>query len=671
MRKVRNQLMLLPVIFLILGILIISIVRNLENKQLFDFMVSYRQEEEKSINSLFEFKKSVIIKVVNDYTYWDEMVNYVVSPNKQWSTYNLDTFPDNFDMDYLWILKNNKQLVYSKAKDNNAMNFPVDTKYFEEFKKEKIFHFFIYKSGKFLEIAGSTIHKTNDSNHEKQPYGYFIVAKNIDSRYIEELENFLGVSVKINLDYRKLRHVDPDEIVIYKKVYDFEGNVTAVFEFETNNNFYKSFKESGELEIYVMAIFSIIILFIFMFGVYFFVQYPLTSVIKSLKEKNTGYLKRTKTQKTEFGVIAKLIEDFFAQKNQLNKYGFALESSSSMVVITDIYGNVEYVNKMFTDITGYTMDDVKGENMRFMKSDYHPKEFYENMWETILQGYLWKGEFYNKKKNGELYWELASITSLRNEKGEIANFIATKEDITYLKEIENQLHQLIVTKDKFLSIIGHDLKNPFGSFIGIVELILEDLKDLSYEQIEEYLRLVYEPSKQGFNLLENLLTWAKTQTSGGIELSPEDVYLNLLIEENLVLLKTLATNKNIIINFISKGDYFVKADKNMVRTIVRNLINNALKFTSDGGWINIEINEAGDFYMIEISDNGIGIKKDDLSNLFQVHSNMIRTGTRGEVGSGLGLVLCKEFVEANGGTLWVESEVGKGSSFKFTLPKSV
>ena len=238
-----------------------------------------------------------------------------------------------------------------------------------------------------------------------------------------------------------------------------------------------------------------------------------------------------------------------------------------------------------------------------------------------------------------------------------------------LKENEAHLRELVATKDKFFSIIAHDLKSPFNSILGLSNLLVEQIQEKNLEGIEEYARIIQKSSTTVFNLLMNLLEWARSQT-GRMEFSREYIELGSLINEVIELSNESAHQKSIKIIKELPRNLLVFADKAMINTILRNLISNAIKFTHPGGLIIVSAEKELDELKISISDNGIGIKKEAIGKLFRIDENNIRMGTQNEIGTGLGLILCKEFIEKHRGKIWVESEIGKGSKFYFTIPKN-
>jgi PAS domain S-box-containing protein len=270
-------------------------------------------------------------------------------------------------------------------------------------------------------------------------------------------------------------------------------------------------------------------------------------------------------------------------------------------------------------------------------------------------------------KSGKIKYVLEKCHTEYNELGNPILSIGTVSDITELKEKENKLQEAIETKDKFLSIIAHDLRSPFNTLLGFSEVLMKEHKEYGVEEREKMIKLVNLSANMAFNLLENLLSWSLSQF-GKIKFSPEKLNLKTLLLGILDGLQQLAYRKNIQIleTFFVEAVCF--ADKNMIATIFRNLISNAIKFTNRNGTITIAAEKENGFLEISVTDTGVGIPKERIDDIFCINKNISTKGTVGEKGSGLGLILCKDFVERHGGKIRVKSEIGKGTSFIFTIP---
>ncbi len=233
-------------------------------------------------------------------------------------------------------------------------------------------------------------------------------------------------------------------------------------------------------------------------------------------------------------------------------------------------------------------------------------------------------------------------------------------------ERTQKLQETLDAKNKLFSIIAHDLRNPFNTLLGFAYLILHQIDQSDKNQIIKYAKTIHSSAQNIFNLLTNLLEWARTQT-GSIEVKIEKTNMNTVIKENLKIYDEIANIKSNKLIFEAKEDFFVQADLNMLNTILRNLLYNAIKYTKEGE-ILISLAEEGKMCKITIADSGIGIEKERLNNLFKIGNTLSTKGTDKEKGTGLGLHICKEFLTLNNGTIEVESEVNKGSKFSFTLP---
>ena len=481
----------------------------------------------------------------------------------------------------------------------------------------------------------------------------------------------------------------------------------------------------------------------------------------------------------------------------------AIEQSPVTTVITDIKGNIEFVNPKFTETTGYTAEEAIGKNHRILKSGYTPGHLYKELWDTILSGKNWHGEFQNRKKNGELYFESAVISPVKNDDGNIIRFLALKQDITQRKITEEKLriseerfetlveHSRVITwevdanglytymsdvcravigytpeditgrmhfydihpeenreafrsaafavfekkvafrgleneietkngetvwvstngipildadgnlkgykgtdtditerkkgeeeimnmnkelielnseKDKFFSIIAHDLRGPFNGFLGLTNIFASELSKMNLEDIQKLALMMKNSANNLYQLLENLLEWSQMKRGLSVT-NPKQFSLKKIICENILLLNEMSSKKEITINSDIQGDLQVFADKYMIESAFRNILSNAIKFTDKGGIISVSAKLTADNLVeLSVSDNGIGMNKERMENLFRLDVNTNRKGTDGEASAGLGLLICKEFLEMNRGQLSIESKEGKGSTFRFTLP---
>jgi len=259
---------------------------------------------------------------------------------------------------------------------------------------------------------------------------------------------------------------------------------------------------------------------------------------------------------------------------------------------------------------------------------------------------------------------------INNYAGRISKITERIKTRKILEESETKLRQLNADKDLFISILSHDLRSPFNNLLGLSEILTEDIRKLAIGEIEDIAISINKTARNTYILLEDILLWARTH-QGKIPFKPQQLSLTEVCDDTLKTLIPNAKAKNITINYSTADHINVFADIDMLKIVLRNLVSNAIKFTNNGGVININAEQSHSNITISVSDNGIGIPSDNIANLFDIGQFLTTKGTADEKGTGLGLLLCKEFVEKHGGKIWVESEVGKGSDFKFTLPISV
>jgi signal transduction histidine kinase/ActR/RegA family two-component response regulator len=236
-----------------------------------------------------------------------------------------------------------------------------------------------------------------------------------------------------------------------------------------------------------------------------------------------------------------------------------------------------------------------------------------------------------------------------------------------LNKKNEYLEVLNKTKDRLFSIIGHDLRSPLAGIGSLLDLVSLETGENDYSRIKEYTTLMKKSASTVIDLLDNLLNWSRSQNNS-LHIKNESFSINKLIEDNLDFFGNVIRLKNIEISYIkNETEMLVVADMMMITTVLRNLLNNAIKFTPMYGRITVSAKQAGEYVEISVSDTGIGIEEDNKDKLFNFTTNISTYGTEGEKGTGLGLVLCRDFVEKNGGTIWFESEYGKGSTFYFTV----
>ena len=356
-------------------------------------------------------------------------------------------------------------------------------------------------------------------------------------------------------------------------------------------------------------------------------------------------------------------------------YRILVENSlQAMLIVQEM--KIIFANPKMEKLSQYTFNELQKKGRRWINLLIHPDDFrraannihraFDQMEEKARHKYQ------IIRKDGAVRW-METLTSIVDLKGKPAMLIVAI-DITERIEAENKLLdsesrllELNSMKDKFFSIIAHDLKNPMGSILGFSNLLNEAYENLTEKQRKDYIKNLCVSSENAFKLLQNLLEWSRTQT-GNIDYHPQKIMLDGVINEVLKLMAPVFESKHIELIHAIPKKVMVWADANMIRVVIRNLLSNALKFTHPNGRVEIKIVPGNEKVEIQIIDNGVGISKNNQRLLFRIDNHLKTVGTNKEQGSGLGLLLCKEMVEINRGSIRLESQLGKGSSFIFDIP---
>lgn len=362
-------------------------------------------------------------------------------------------------------------------------------------------------------------------------------------------------------------------------------------------------------------------------------------------------------------------------ENEIKKLSKVFLEGTNPTFIEDLSGHIQEMNNEAVNFYGFSREELVGKSIKLLV----PDEKHEKIDELInlcLEGKLVRDvEGLLRKKDGSKIPVLMTLSLLTDEENNPFAISSIASDITELKNIEKELtkskaaaESANATKDKFFKIISHDLRGPFNTIIGFSNLLNEEYDSLNDLRRKECIKHINMSSIYSFNLLENLLTWARTQTDE-ITINKEELNLKKLVETAISTALLLADSKNISVNNNVQPELILSIDKNTALTFIRNIVNNAIKFTHKGGSITIDSHVNDDSISLHITDTGVGISPEVIDQLFQIGKDISTNGTNNEKGTGLGLILCKEFVERNGGSITVKSEVNKGSEFIIVLPR--
>jgi PAS domain S-box-containing protein len=394
------------------------------------------------------------------------------------------------------------------------------------------------------------------------------------------------------------------------------------------------------------------------------------AIRRALQEKHLIRLRRQVEQD-----LARKIEELTATLKDLADQKFALDQHA-IVAVTNVQGTITYVNEKFCAISQYSREELIGQNHRIVSSGYHPKEFFQQMYQTIGGGQVWHGEMRNRAKDGSIYWVDATIVPLLGADGKPRQYIAIRADITERKQAEKEIQKLNdelgqrvvelarsnADLEQFAYVASHDLQEPLRMVAAYTQLLAERYRGKLDENAGKYIGYASEGALRMQSLIQDLLMFSRVGRNGGA-CGPVDC--EAAMEEILLSLEPAIRESSAVVTHGALPT--VWADRSRMTQVLQNLIGNAIKFRrKEAPAISVQTEKTGGQWLFSVSDNGIGIAPEHAENIFVVFQ---RLHTRTEYpGNGIGLAICKKIIEHSGGKIWVESHAGHGSIFKFTIP---
>jgi PAS domain S-box-containing protein len=386
---------------------------------------------------------------------------------------------------------------------------------------------------------------------------------------------------------------------------------------------------------------------------------------RDLRALNETLEQRVKDRTAE---LERAVED-------LHMLSQAIENGPASVIIANPEGHIEYVNPKFCETTGYSKAEAIGKKANLLNSGAHPPEFFQELWTAIQAGDTWRGEFRNRKRNGDVYWESACISTVRDAQGRPRHFVAITEDITERKQAAEELKRAKEaadaasrTKTAFLASMSHEIRTPMHAILGYSQLMLRD--DSISPQTKENLRIVNRSGEHLLALINDVLEMSKIE-SGRLQLDMADFDLESLLRDLAAMFRLRTAGKGVSLAVIQDDGMprRVAADEGKLRQILINLLGNAVKFTHVGGIALRASLRTTDrpWLVVEVEDTGVGIAASEIGKLFRPFEQT-SSGRQTQSGTGLGLAISMEYARLMGGGISVSSEVGKGSTFRLEIP---
>ncbi len=669
--KVQTRLIYSLILLVIVFLSVFISFRNMEGKAIILLFEKNAKEKEYVFDKLLKLKESSLEAIVFDYTYWDEMLAAVTRDDKSWANmYVSPSTLSTYDINGVWIYNVGRHPYYSidNLKDNKQVDIQLPSAVFDILFQKRFAHFFFQTPAGLMEIHAATIHPAKDVERKSQPQGYFFAGRLWSDSYIKGLSELTDSRIQLRPWANDLKGTRLDlkngSVTFSRDLNNWEKKPLKQLIISRSSEEIKEFNEASKKYFLLLFIFAGVLLALFISAIIGWVFLPLYSISAALRNADLKYLRQLKEEKTEFGDIARLIFEFFGQKEEIQRlYKITrdiLEMAPFGIYLVNENGGIDYVNPAMLKISGDSEEQFK--TLCVFDVPAYKQIGLSDRIKAVFQGESFhvKSVKYTSQFSGK--------TTVRNmsgmpfkEEGRTKALIFT-EDVTERENLEQM-------KTSLIQMIVHDLNNPLAGISGNAQLIQLELEKTLSEEQKKYFYWIRYGIQEMQNMISNLLDINKME-EGKFKLRPEEIDLRVLFGEIVNALQVVAQQEAKTLGIEAAPGLAVRADREILKRVISNLIGNALKFTPAGSQIKLEAryDKEGRQFILGVKDQGIGIPEEYLSRVFDKFVQVEGTLAVGRTGKGLGLTFCKMAVEAHGGRIWVESEVGKGTIFYFTLP---
>jgi len=717
--KIQTKLAFLTVLCLGIFAIAFFFYMNLEKSRLSTIFHETKNEKNTVFDKLLTLKGAPLEMLANDYTYWDEMVDFISTRDLKWAQVNIDFALPTFQVNAVWIYDTNFTLLYSinDVKESSLKELPFTKEEFDKlFAQSRLRHFFINTAAGLMEIRGATIHPTADSKRETPPRGYFLAGRLWNKEFLSELSNLMDGRLTLLPFFEEktnptLKNLSEKGIINLSKILtDFDHRPLMAVNMSIDSETMRVLKRSSTVTLFtvvflIAAAFSLLIALLNRW-----VSLPLHLISRTLETGNISHISSMQNEEAEFGDISRLIQRAFSQKEALIKeiaerkkaearFQHVADAAEEWIWEVDKDGLYIYSNTVVERILGYKLDEIIGKKHFY---DFSIPGHEEKLKKEAFAIFAAKKDFKNflnenRHKNGSIVYFETSGSPVLDKQGNLLGYRGVDTDITERKkaevELKNAYEKLKETQGQLIqaeklnavgqlaSGVAHEVRNPLGIIIQGVNY-LETKIAVKEGDVAEVLAMLKESVKRADKIINSLLDFSRATSIG---LQPEDI--SLIIENSLNLVKNHPAFNNIeIIKQVSPDMPKVLVDKNKMEQVLINLLINAFQSMPSGGRLTIrgydkklEIvrsgigNRATDNFrpqeraaIVEIEDTGSGISQEQMDKIFDPF--FTTKGPRG--GAGLGLSVSRNILHMHKGLIFVESQVGKGTKITIILKLS-
>ncbi|MFA6258612.1 MAG: ATP-binding protein [Candidatus Paceibacterota bacterium] len=664
--KIRTKITILTGA-LILGTTFIVLGQYfLEKERLSDFLKEVTREEKDSFNLLVSLSSSNISTLARDYTFWDEMVEYVNNPDPIFAEENINEGVNVFNASSAYVYNIDKELVYAYDINHQVpfINFSKET--LEELMRSRFTHFFARTNSNITEFSAATIHPTNDSERITKPQGLFIVGKHWDNNYISNLENLSGMS--IIHEGEEIPNEEDSSIKFSYQILDKNNNIIETFTIVSPLPIFDDMQRASRNQLLFIIFSTLLMLFVIFISLNRLVGKPIESLSRSIKKKDIELMKKMQKSPSEFGVLAKLVLDFSEHELVLQskaKDEAILSAVGSGLIAVDKEKRISLFNVAAEHLFGVNAKDALGKSVDSVFEtrthsgfSFSPEDF--PLSKALREKKLVSETVQCITKDGKKFPAVitAAPVILNNE---VIGAVQDLRDITSEEALEQ-------SKRDFISLISHELRTPLTSLDWTVEK-LESEKNLPLDIIESTIPYMRSSLNRIKTLVSAMIEVSKIE-SGSVITASNELEISVLIDNSIKELKPGIEAKKLKIEINDETDDkdTVLSDEKLLQIIINNLISNAVRYSNENGIVRINIKKDEKEFVIDIANTGEGIPEEEQSRIFSKMFRATNAKLISPDGVGLGLFISKSFLEKLGGSLTFLSIPNKETIFSIHLP---